>query len=59
MKKVKGKVKKVKGKVKKMKGKVKKVKSKMNRSFDEAYDDLRYVCEMFVKGHQFGAVLHG
>ena len=31
----------------------------LNRSFDEAYDDLRYVCEMFVKGHQFGAVLHG
>ena len=30
-----------------------------NRSFDEAYDDLLYVCEMFVKGHQFGAVLHG
>ena len=31
----------------------------LKRSFDEAYDDLLYVCEMFVKGHQFGAVLHG
>ena len=30
-----------------------------DRSFDEAYDDLCYVCEMFVKGQQFGAVLHG
>ena len=31
----------------------------LKRSFDEAYDDLLYVCEMFVKGHQLGAVLHG
>ena len=31
----------------------------LNQSFDEAHDDLRYVFEMFVKGQQFGAVLHG